>query len=90
MIRYFNLSLEDCVGEDFRYVCNESCHAVSLRVGSMLDAFEHDDRAAWNPHGLQQIGVVQDFVSSVLLGSNSLYFDERTLQDFSWIPVADA
>lgn len=89
MIRFFDLSKEECKGKNFRYVCNQSCLAINSSIHRILEEFDRDEHAAWDTHGVKQIGEVQNFVTSVLLGTNSLYFGERTLSEFSWKSIDD-
>ena len=58
--------------------------AVISKLNEMLLAFREDPKATWQDHVFPQLNEVQQYLISVLLGTNTLSFGERTLGEFRW------
>ena len=66
--------------------------AVIEKQKVMLDSFQKDSAADWDNHAQPQLDLLQQFVITVLLGTNTVTFPEQHLQDFIWhcITVANS
>lgn len=53
----------------------------------MLASFMLDPAANWEEHALLQLNAMHQFVVTVLLGTNSVLHDDKTLADYTWQPV---
>jgi hypothetical protein len=84
VIKYFNLDPGYYHGESMSCILSEGFAGLGLHIQEMLKAFEADDATQWNPDALMQLNEVQQFVVSVLLGTNVLLHGDRTLKDFGW------
>lgn len=58
------------------------------KLQEMLGDFIKDPAAKWEEHALVQLNALHRFVVSVLMGTNTVYFGEKTLVEFKWLPVA--
>ncbi len=85
VIKAFDLDTEYCDGENLTFVLSEGLAAVSLRSKSIIDGFIQE-KWADPDHLLSQLGVLQQFTASVLMGTRSVYFPNRTLKTFVYIP----
>jgi 8-oxo-dGTP pyrophosphatase MutT (NUDIX family) len=63
--------------------------ALVDKVNELLGGFFADPRAEWHAHGLVQLNALHDYVTTVLLGTNTLAHEERSLADFRWIPAPE-
>lgn len=88
LIKFMGLDPEYHGGENLPYLLSEALIGLSLKIREILDAFNADPQAAWNPHGLQQLNQLHDFVTTVFLGTNTLAYPEATISDFVWKPVS--
>lgn len=62
--------------------------AFIAKLQEMLGDFIKDPAAKWEEHALVQLNALHRFVVSVLMGTNTVYFGEKTLVEFKWLPVA--
>lgn len=60
---------------------------VAAAIAAMLRAFEEDPAAEWERDARPRLDELQQFVVSVLLGTNVVLFSGRTLAEFGWKPV---
>lgn len=58
--------------------------ALFLTLQEMLVGFMKDPVANWEEHALVQLNSLHQFVVAVLLGTNTVTYGEKTLQDFKW------
>lgn len=83
-IKYMGLDPEYHGGESLAYILSEGLCGLQRKIREMLNGFQADPIATWDPHGLAQLNDLHRFVTTVLLGTNVLEFGEKTLDDFAW------
>ena len=83
LIHYFELDEGWHAGEDLAFTLSEGLAAVGIQVSEVILAFIHAPSPTLD--GLiQYLKVIQDFVVSVMMGTNSAYYPYLVLADFSW------
>lgn len=87
LIEYMGLDRDYHGGENLHFMSSEALIGLSTAIRKMLEAFNADPKAEWNPHGLQQLNHFHEFVTTVFLGTNTLAYPEATITDFVWKPV---
>ena len=90
VVRYFNLDADWYADENLTCILSEGLSTVSIKITEMLTAFESDPAAQREPDAVLQLEELHSFVVAVLLGTNSLLFEGKTLNDFQWIAVDGA
>lgn len=84
VVVHFNMDSEYFAGESLIGILSEGFAAVSLQIGEILDGFQKDPTAQWDPDGVLQIKKVHQFVTTVLMGTNDVYYPGKKLKDFRW------
>lgn len=59
-----------------------------VALEKVLSGFMLDPAANWEEHVLPQLNAIHQFVVTVLLGTNSVFYGDKTLEDYTWQPVA--
>lgn len=62
---------------------------LTSKLQEILFGFLNDPVANWEKDALPQLNAVHQFVVSVLLGTNTVAYGEKTLADFRWQAVSD-
>jgi hypothetical protein len=63
---------------------SEAAKLVMGKAFELLLAYREDPRATWDEHGQAQLGTLQQYVTAVMLGTNSVTYGEKTLDDIHW------
>ncbi len=88
LIRCLGLNADECAGQDLTFIVRTGLAALGVQIGALLDGFSADPAAHWSPHALEQLNALHSFAASVFLGTHTLGFADRTLNDFTWQAVA--
>ncbi len=88
LIRCLGLNADECAGQDLTFIVRAALAALGVQIGALLDGFSADPAAQWSPHALEQLNALHSFAASVFLGTHTLGFADRTLNDFTWQAVA--
>lgn len=71
-------------GESLAEILGNGMTAVISKLQEMLGGFVKDPGAEWDQHALVQLNALHQFVVAVLLGTNTVLYGEKTLQNFKW------
>ena len=88
LIRCLGLNADACAGQDLTFIVRTGLAALGVQIGVLLEGFSTDPAAQWSPHALEQLNALHSFAASVFLGTHTLGFADRTLNDFTWQAVA--
>lgn len=73
--------------ENLAAILEKGVAALFLKLREMLIGFMKDPVANWEEHALVQLNSLHQFVVAVLLGTNTVTYGDKTLQDFKWQAV---
>ena len=90
VVMSFDLDPSRLASEPLSGILTEAFAAVSVHLKDMLNGFQGDPMAIWDPHALVQLNRAVNFVESVLLGTSVVAYSGKTLKDFFWRPVTVA
>lgn len=71
-------------GKSLAQILGNGMTAVISKLQEMLGGFVKDPGAEWDQHALVQLNALHQFVVAVLLGTNTVLYGEKTLQNFKW------
>jgi 8-oxo-dGTP pyrophosphatase MutT (NUDIX family) len=86
----FDLDPDYYADENLFCILTEGLAGVSIRVTEMAKAFEQDPGGDLKHGLLPQLGEVLHFVSSVLMGTQSVFFPGRSLKTFTYTPTQES
>jgi hypothetical protein len=86
IVRYFGMDAAYFEGECLIGIVSEGLAAVSLKIRELLDAFQADNAAEWERDAVPQLAELHRFVTSVMMGTNEVYYPGKHLKDFCWKP----
>lgn len=75
-------------GDSLAEIIVHGMAALTAKLQEMLGDFLKDPTAVWEEYALVQLNALQQFVVTVLLGSNTVASGGKALSDFHWEPVA--
>lgn len=87
-IKTYLTGLED--GTSLAEIISSGMHALINKLQEILLNFVKDPAATWEEHAVVQLNALQQFVVTVLLGTNTVISGSKTLSDFHWEPVSTA
>jgi len=88
LVKFMGVKQEEIFANDLAYFLSEALMAVFLKALDLLNDFGDDPAAEWNPHALEQLNRLHNWVADVFLGTNEVNHPGVSLSHFRWCPVA--
>lgn len=63
---------------------SEAARLFMAKAFELLMAYREDPRATWDEHGQAQLDTLHQYVTAVMLGTNTVTYGEKTLDDIHW------
>ena len=70
-------------------VVSEGLAAVSLKIHELVNAFQSDSAGEWDRDAMPQLTELSRFVTSVMMGTNEVFYPGKHLKDFTWKASAE-
>jgi hypothetical protein len=88
LLQQMSLDPATCEGRDLHFLVSEALAGLHLKIRELLQGFESDPHAHWNPDGLRQLHALHEFATSVFLGIGAQKYPGKALVDIVWEKVA--
>jgi 8-oxo-dGTP pyrophosphatase MutT (NUDIX family) len=85
-IKGFDLDPDYLAGENLYCILSEGIAALGMKVDELLKAFEQDPFGDLKRDILPKLAETRQFAASVLMGTRSAIFQDKTLKDFIYSP----
>lgn len=87
-IQALDLDPAYCADENLPFILSEGLCGVAIFMGAMFRDFDADPGAEFKRDLLPRIRELLNFTASVLMGTQTVLFPEKTLKDFAYSPAA--